>query len=795
MFRFLGAAVDFAWPVWLIGWSLLLGGLYWTAPPWDQVAQDREFAFLPADAPTREGETILREAFPDDKQASNIVIIISRADHQLTAADRAFVKDQIEPALFRLAHQEGGPADEVARAARREHRDVPTPVIASIRTPDDPGVGALLVSADGHAELIEIELTTELLQERNGPLLDKIHELLDQWRSSQQMPAGLRLNLFGSAVVGRDIMLGQMKSARSVEKWTIIIVIVILALVYRAPFLAMIPLASVFMATQVATYVLAHLAAAGYVTLFEGIEVYVTIILYGTGVDYCLFLIARYQEMRENCDNCDRAMSDTICRIGPALVASSATVTFGIGMMAFARFGKFHDAGIALAISLVISLCVVLTFATSLLRCTGRLAFWPHSLQPSKPQAGGRWLSWDAVGNALMARPGLIWTAAVLPLVPFAVGGMIYSNDVDYNFLSTMPADSPSVIGAKALEDHFPAGTAGTVTAVLYEPERDFLQTDGRGQILIAAITHDLARRQTDLEIADLRSWDRPLGLGWVARQAIGAPIAQLERGKQEAVRHYISHLGKFKGHVTRFELTMLKDPMSRAGIAWLDQIEHAFRLELADEPHGGRLYFLGNTANMRDLRNVTTNDRLRIQVLAVICVGLILMILLRGVVIPIYLILSVLFSYFAALGATMLVFWLLDPNHFNGLDWKTPIFLFTILVAIGADYNIFLMTRVHEEQAAHGRIEGIHVALVRTGRIITSCGIIMAGTFGTLLAGSTRDLRELGCALAIGVMIDTFIVRPVMAPAFLIVLERGRQWWGRLSPLLQSAPGQPASK
>jgi RND superfamily putative drug exporter len=161
-----------------------------------------------------------------------------------------------------------------------------------------------------------------------------------------------------------------------------VIVVVILLLVYRAPFLALIPLATVFMATQISLKLLSHLAQLGLVTLFEGIEIYITIILYGTGVDYCLFLIARYQEEYERGADSSEALKNAIGHIGPALVASAATVMCGIGMMVFAKFGKFHHAGISVAFSVAVSLCVVLTFTTSILRLAGRWAFWPRVIMP-----------------------------------------------------------------------------------------------------------------------------------------------------------------------------------------------------------------------------------------------------------------------------------------------------------------------------------------------------------------------------------------------------------------------------
>jgi RND superfamily putative drug exporter len=182
----------------------------------------------------------------------------------------------------------------------------------------------------------------------------------------------------------------------------------------------------------------------------------------------------------------------------------------------------------------------------------------------------------------------------------------------------------------------------------------------------------------------------------------------------------------------------------------------------------------------VRDLANIMKQDRVRIELLVLGAVFLILVVLLRGLLVPLYLLLSVLFSYYATLGVSFLVFWLLDPQGFTGIDWKVAIFLFTILVAVGEDYNIFLLTRVHEEEERHGPVGGVTEALVRTGPIISSCGIIMAGTFGSLLAGSLTEMTQLGFALAFGVLLDTFVVRPVLVPAFLILLRNGRLSLGR---------------
>jgi len=284
------------------------------------------------------------------------------------------------------------------------------------------------------------------------------------------------------------------------------------------------------------------------------------------------------------------------------------------------------------------------------------------------------------------------------------------------------------------------------------------------------------------LQIEDVRNIAKPLGTSATAKD-ITDRLERLsiwdayKKLRQEAQEYYVSDAGEYKNHVTRLDIVSQLDPLSRRGIEHLDGIERFLREQLPPQLKDSEIEFFGSTASLRDLQKVTTDDLKQIEVVVPVVIFVILMILLRELVVPIYLIATVLFSYLATLGMTFAVFWLLDPAGFSGLDWKVPIFLFTILVAVGEDYNIFLITRVKEEQKSHGPIRGVTEALVKTGGIISSCGFIMAGTFASLLSGSLVEMKELGFALAFGVLLDTLVVRPLLVPAFLILLRR--KWRG----------------
>ena len=216
-------------------------------------------------------------------------------------------------------------------------------------------------------------------------------------------------------------------------------------------------------------------------------------------------------------------------------------------------------------------------------------------------------------------------------------------------------------------------------------------------------------------------------------------------------------------------------DPFDPQSIETLELIQLWLREELPQYPgaENVRAECHGITVNARDLARVTESDRLRINTLVLAGIFLILLVLVRRPWLAVYLLVTVLFSYYASLGATTLLAHWWNARPLGQVDWRVPFFLFTILVAVGEDYNILLITRALEERKRHGAIEGMQAALARTGGTITSCGLIMAGTFATLMLGGLSTLVQIGFALAFGVLMDTFVVRPFLVPAFTLWIWR----------------------
>jgi putative drug exporter of the RND superfamily len=496
---------------------------------------------------------------------------------------------------------------------------------------------------------------------------------------------------------------------------TAAIVIVILLVTYRSPVLWLLPLATVFVALTAAQAVIYLLARDGGLTVNGQSAFILTVLVFGAGTDYALLLTARYrEELRRHADR-HEAMAVALHRAAPAIIASAATVILSLLALLVAELASTRSLGPVMAIGVAVGLFAMVTLLPALLVIVGRWVFWPRrpTLGSAEPTERGLWAR---IGWRMARRPRVVWvvTAVVLGALGFGVLGL-EANGLQYrDSFRTRPE---AVVGEAALARHFPAGAGNPVQVI---------GTAAAASQLQAAVS-------------------ATPGVTAVTRPVVKDGYAYLEG-------------------------TLTSSADSQASYDTVERLRSTLHaVPGADARVGG-----GSAVNL-DIQRATRHDTNLVVPLVLAVVLVILGVVLRAIVAPLLLVATVVLSFAAALGVSALVF-----DHlfgFAGSDPAFPLWTFVFLVALGTDYNIFLMTRVHEESKRWGTRRGALVGLAATGGVITSAGIVLAGTFAALGTLPLVFVTEIGFAVAFGVLLDTFIVRSVLVTA--LNLDIGRWiWW-----------------
>ncbi|TDD70087.1 hypothetical protein E1262_11030 [Jiangella aurantiaca] len=507
------------------------------------------------------------------------------------------------------------------------------------------------------------------------------------------------------------------------------VVIVILLFSYRSPALWIIPVFSAFTALTAAQAVVYLLAEYADVTVNGQTAGILLVLVFGASTDYALLLIARYREELRRHEDRHEAMAFALHRAGPAIVASAATVAVGMLCLLAAEMNSTRGMGPVLAIGVVIGVTAMLTLLPALLVVTGRWVFWPLKPKYGSAEPTERGF-WARIGRSIAHRPRTVWIGTSLALGAMAFGLLGLNTGVIAN--KDAFVDRPaSITGEEALARHFPAGTGSPVIVIADTPAADDVRQAFGDTDGIAEVTDPV-----------------PLGdLVYMEGTLEAAPDSPAAQDTVEAVRDGVHAV-----------------PDANALVG-------------------------GNTAVALDAQNAAARDSIVIMPLVLAAVFVILMILLRAFVAPLVLIATVVLSFAAALGLSSLIFEQL--LGFAGADAAFPLFVFVFLVALGIDYNIFLMTRVHEEAKQHGTRRGALIGLAATGGVITSAGLVLAGTFAVLATLPVVAFAEIGIAVALGVLLDTLIVRSILVTALNLDLGRFMWWPSELS----RRPEPPASE
>jgi RND superfamily putative drug exporter len=755
----------------VLGWLVLAAGVHYLAPQWDRITKDDGLGSFPGDCPSTIGRALLERGFPRDASSSDLVLIYERKGGRLTPGDFRFVD---------------GEASNLSRSARQH----PELGVKTIDTWRSPVIGPRLIGsrADGpdQAVLSIVSLDSGYLSRKTQTTVDRILEWLDA--GTLEPPPGLNRAVTGSAAVGHDTHAATDESIETTTKATIALVVLILLVVYRSVLLALVPLVTIALSVFVSLRLIALLGGLpglGF-RVIDITPIFVVVVLFGAGTDYCLFLVTRYREELGYGRSPVEALREAITQVGAPVVASAGTVIVGLGMLGFSRFAAFQYTGPTISLSLAVALIAALTAAPAMLACLGTALFWPsrapHREGGRKRRTESRGALapagfWGGVADLVVNHPSKICAASLAVIAPLAAFGAFARSN--YSQLVDLDPDRPSVVGARAVRPYFAVGELSPTVALIEHPTLDFRSPRGRAAI------EEISRRLEGLGgVAEVRSLTRPVGKPPGSGTGVSLFTGLADRAVNLAAEtRYVATTPRQAtdaGHIARIEVVFRTDPFSESSFRTLEGVDATLRLATpAGQPLQGTrtLGLAGSTAEVSDLKRVTTGDQRRMYVLVTFGVYAILVFLLRRPGISLYLVATVVLGYLASLGLTDLFFRAVHrgPGPWEGLDWTVSVFLFVILVAVGEDFNILLMARVVEEERKFGVVEGTRRAVARTGGIISSCGLIMAGTFGTMLTGSLTSLRELGFALGLGVLLDTFLVRPILVPAFVILIDRFR--------------------
>ncbi|CAN5357691.1 MMPL family transporter [soil metagenome] len=543
---------------------------------------------------------------------------------------------------------------------------------------------------------------------------EALPDIVDEIRDIAETDAnGLDVHIAGPAALGAD----QAESFAGIDGILLFaavgVVIVMLLLTYRSPVLWLIPLITGVFSLFISQGVVYLLAEAGLTVNAQSAGI-LTVLVFGAGTDYALLLIARYREELRHYEDRHEAMAHALHRAGPAIIASGATVVVGLLCLLFASMNSTSSLGPVTAAGILVALLMMLTFLPALLVIFGRWVFWPRIPHFGDPSPTDSGF-WGRVGARIAKAPRATWIVTTL-ILAFLSLGIFQLNANGLTNAEAFTNDQPSVAAEELVAKHFPAGAGNPVLVLANADQANAVKSAFEGTKGIASVEDPIVKD----------------GRAFIAG-------------------------------------TLSDAPDSTAAFDTIDRLRDAVHaVDGADALVGG------NTAINHDVQDASSADNKVIIPIILVAVFIILAILLRALVAPIILLATVVLSFGAALGIS--AFFFRNVFDFAGADSSFPLFAFVFLVALGIDYNIFLMTRVREEALKYGTRRGALIGLGATGGVITSAGLVLAGTFAALASLPLVFLAELGFAVAIGVLLDTIIVRSVLVTA--LNLDVGRHMW-----------------
>ncbi|GIF62395.1 putative membrane protein [Asanoa ishikariensis] len=512
---------------------------------------------------------------------------------------------------------------------------------------------------------------------------------------------------------------------------TLILIVLLLLIIYRSPLAAILPLIIVGIVTVVSTGLIATMADVFGMDADPSIEIILTIVLYGVGTDYILFLLFRFRERLRAGDQTKPALVTSVHRVGEVIASAAGAIVIAFLALLLAVFGAFRSLGPALAIAVVVMGLAAVTLVPAIVSLFGTAVFWPSKSWKRTPKG----TTFQRLGRFTGRRPAVVALVSGGLMVALAAGSLFMKTDYDQN--AQLPGGTESAEGYEALQAGFPAGALA--------PTQVILQADGDAGIDPGSLAG----------VADrLRAVP---GVGSIMPGPDGSPATLSDDAS-----------------VARFDLLLAGSPYSNEALALaggeLRDVAHAAA------PPGTRAYVGGLSSVFADIKDANDRDLRVIFPVAGLLIAVILALLLRSLVAPLYLIVAVVLGFFSTLGATVIVFQGIADRP--GLSFSLPIILYLFVVAIGTDYNILMIARLREEaRLGNDPRTAADLAVEHAGPSVGAAGLILAGTFASMLLAGVSFLMEMGFSVSVGILIAAFVMAMFLVPSVTALIGR-RAWW-----------------
>jgi putative drug exporter of the RND superfamily len=511
---------------------------------------------------------------------------------------------------------------------------------------------------------------------------------------------------------------------------TIVLIIVLLALMYRSPVAALLPVVTVGLVSAVAPGLIAWIAKAFNFQVDQSLQILLTIVLYGVGTDYIVFVLFRYRERLRAGDDPKQALVTAVTRVGEVIASAAGAIIIAFSALLLAIFGGFRSFGPGLAIAVALMAIAVVTLIPAVVSLLGTKVFWPSKSWQRIPKG----TAFQRLGKFTGRRPGVVALASGGVMVALALGMLGFKSDYDQT--GQLPSDTESSRGFADLQSGFPPGALS--------PTSIYVRSDTGSRLDSGA----LQRYADELQ--------KVPGIGGVMPGPDG--VAQLNED----------------GTVAKIDLLLANRPYSTEA---LDLAGGELRTAAHEKAPEGTTAFVGGLSSVfADIRSANTRDLWVIFPVAGILIALILGLMLRSVVAPIYLMLAVVVGFLSTLGATVIAFQGIGDRP--GLSFSLPIILYLFVVAIGTDYNILMIARLREEaKEGNDPHTAADLAIEHGGPSVGAAGLILAGTFASMMLAGISFLSEMGFAVSIGILISAFVMSMFLVPSITALLGH-KAWW-----------------